>query len=175
MESISHPPAALDSAEPAILTKACRDCKLEKPLADFDPDGNNKDGHGPYCNPCRRARRRSYYEAPGGREKARAKHVEQTYGLSPEEYCEMIERQNNRCAACGNKETKKVKGTLCALQVDHDHKTGRVRGLLCSQCNVALGHLRDSERRARGLVRYIATRCVERPEPLRQINIFDSA
>jgi hypothetical protein len=60
------------------------------------------------------------------------------YGLRPEEFDALLERQNSRCAVCrsatpGNK-------TLC---VDHDHVTGQVRGLLCDKCNRAIGLLRD--------------------------------
>lgn len=56
------------------------------------------------------------------------------YGISPERYKEMLEAQGNRCDIC-RKENKR------AMAIDHDHKTGRVRGLLCDSCNLSLGHI----------------------------------
>ena len=56
------------------------------------------------------------------------------YGISPERYREMLEEQGNRCAICGG-ENKRL------MAIDHDHKTGKVRGLLCDTCNLSLGHI----------------------------------
>lgn len=61
------------------------------------------------------------------------------YGISQEQYDEMVIRQRGLCAICGHAPTKN------ALAVDHDHDTGAVRGLLCLQCNTALGKLGDNE------------------------------
>jgi hypothetical protein len=57
------------------------------------------------------------------------------YGITFDQYQEMIEKQNGCCAVCDKKTDK--------LEIDHDHKTGRLRGLLCHWCNKALGFLRD--------------------------------
>lgn len=62
-----------------------------------------------------------------------------------EDYKSLIEVQNNKCAICNNPEkvlsqSKKVR----ALAIDHDHETGKVRGLLCQKCNRALGGFSDS-------------------------------
>lgn len=67
------------------------------------------------------------------------------YGLSLEEYKAMVKSQNNRCAICDGKEKRKSpNGKIKRLSVDHDHSTGRVRGLLCSDCNALLGLANDS-------------------------------
>lgn len=63
--------------------------------------------------------------------------VEQVYGLSEQDYMKLINDQKNICAICGMKDEGKV---LC---VDHDHKTGKVRGLLYGNCNVGLGNFKD--------------------------------
>lgn len=60
------------------------------------------------------------------------------YGLTVEQYEAMVQRQGNCCAICGNGPT--IGKTLC---VDHDHRTGKVRGLLCNTCNVGMGALKD--------------------------------
>lgn len=56
------------------------------------------------------------------------------YGISPERYKEMLEEQGNRCALC-------EKGNKRAMAIDHDHKTGKVRRLLCDACNLLLGSI----------------------------------
>lgn len=66
------------------------------------------------------------------------------YGLSPEEYDNMLHLQGGVCEICHEEETLKNRGNTVTLSVDHDHSTGQVRGLLCSSCNKGLGFFRDS-------------------------------
>ena len=64
-------------------------------------------------------------------------HLKQKYGMTLEEYNSKREKQNNRCAIC--------KGTSTHhLVVDHDHESGAIRDLLCSECNLGLGKFRDN-------------------------------
>jgi Recombination endonuclease VII. len=72
------------------------------------------------------------------------------YGLKPGEYGKLYLTQGGTCAIC-----RRATGATRALAVDHDHKTGLVRGLLCSPCNKLLGHLRDDVELARGIVTYL--------------------
>ena len=66
------------------------------------------------------------------------------YGLTIGDYNELFEQQNGVCSICGLPETKKSFGKhVRRLSIDHCHKTGKVRGLLCNQCNVALGNFND--------------------------------
>lgn len=58
---------------------------------------------------------------------------------------ELGQRQGNVCAICGKPETVKRKGTTKRLSIDHNHKTGEIRGLLCSRCNMKLGVLENVE------------------------------
>ena len=62
------------------------------------------------------------------------------YGVSQEDYAKRLKKQNYGCAICRVHEMKLTRG----LYVDHNHKTGKVRGLLCTNCNTALGMLEDS-------------------------------
>ena len=66
------------------------------------------------------------------------------------------ESQRGLCAVCGNPETSTMKrtGEIKMLHIDHDHKTGKIRGLLCQDCNMALGHLQDSSERIQMLLDY---------------------
>jgi len=61
------------------------------------------------------------------------------YGLSRDQYELMIKNQNNRCIICGNPFT-----TPKHTHIDHDHKTGSVRGVLCSNCNTGIGFFREN-------------------------------
>jgi hypothetical protein len=63
------------------------------------------------------------------------------YGMTKKEYDEMNLKQKGKCALCGKDNIKKRK--IVALGVDHNHKTGKIRGLLCNNCNVMLGMITD--------------------------------
>lgn len=64
-----------------------------------------------------------------------AKKYERVYGITIKDYNRMLKKQNNVCAIC----KKSIKDNGRRLFVDHDHKTGKIRKLLCYQCNTALG------------------------------------
>jgi hypothetical protein len=74
------------------------------------------------------------------------------YGLTLEDYARMLAKQGGLCALCGGKRTG---SNYKHLAVDHDHKTGRVRGLLCHNCNLVLGHLKDDVRLMRRAIAYL--------------------
>jgi hypothetical protein len=76
-------------------------------------------------------------------------HLKQKFGLSAEKYRDMLCRQNNRCAICRKREVNK------RLSVDHCHKTGRVRGLLCNNCNFTLGRFGDNSNLLRKAASYL--------------------
>lgn len=77
------------------------------------------------------------------------------YDLTPEQYDEMSAAQGHVCAACGEPERGRNQFGPISLAVDHDHDSGAVRGLLCGDCNRALGLLKDSKDRALSLADYI--------------------
>jgi hypothetical protein len=89
---------------------------------------------GPRCATHQRARKRAL---------AAKKHgdwIWKTYGITAEQYASMLRYQGGKCFIC-----QRATGKRRRLAVDHDHKTGKVRGLLCNPCNRdVLGHLRDS-------------------------------
>ena len=65
------------------------------------------------------------------------------YGLSPTQVTEFFNKYNNVCGICGKSETIAKNGKVQKLSIDHDHKTGKIRGLLCNRCNFAIGILKD--------------------------------
>lgn len=109
------------------------------------------------CNVCySRARIAS---KPGLKEeydrRKRERVLEELYGITHARYEEMVEMQGGRCAICEESlktvESKNVKH-YC---VDHDHKTGQVRGILCTNCNFGIGHFKDDETRLQSALMYI--------------------
>lgn len=74
---------------------------------------------------------------------------ERLYGVSREEYAELVSDQNGVCALCGRASEER------ALAVDHDHASGVVRGLLCAPCNTGLGVFRDDPRLLRRAIGYL--------------------
>ena len=88
----------------------CKTCKELKIDEEFGVNSSNR--RYLHCKDCRRAKSR-----------------QRKYGLSAEEQLQMLRNQGNRCLLCQTPQT------LRNIHIDHDHKTGKVRGLLCSSCN----------------------------------------
>lgn len=75
------------------------------------------------------------------------------YGLTPDDYIEILEKQNNVCAICGCEEQNAKHRSR--FYIDHNHTTGKVRGLLCNNCNFAIGHLKDSIALLENAIKYL--------------------
>lgn len=77
------------------------------------------------------------------------------YGINLEQYATMVEEQKGLCYTCGKPESQAQQGTVRQLAVDHDHATGKVRKLLCNNCNAILGHARDSVNTLEAMIAYL--------------------
>jgi hypothetical protein len=93
-----------------------------------------------WCNPCHTEyeRRRRTYESE------RNQNLKKKFGITSDQYDEMHSRQSGVCLICSQPETSMRKDRLRKLSVDHDHATGKIRGLLCSECNIGIGKFKDS-------------------------------
>ena len=89
-------------------------------------------------------------------EKRRDRWLRTRYGITWDQYVALLEKQGGKCAVPTCTEPPGGRGNT--YHVDHDHETGKVRGLLCSNCNRALGLLRENPDRIDGLARYIRER-----------------
>ena len=88
--------------------------------------------------------------------RSRKRHLEKTYGISAEDYLHMMIKQQNRCAICGQYETRYTKtGDIKPLSVDHNHITGEVRGLLCNDCNALVGFAKEDVEVLNNAINYI--------------------
>lgn len=105
----------------------CKDCGFDKPLTEF-PGGKPHS----YCKRCNNVRNRASVKRLYG--DSRHYHLRERFGLSEVEVDRMIRDQDGVCAICKERP---------ATDVDHDHSSGRVRGMLCAQCNSGLGALKD--------------------------------
>lgn len=84
----------------------------------------------------------------------RRQHLNRLYGITPQEYDEMMEKQRGLCAVCGCEEPGD-RWRSARLHVDHCHKTGKVRSLLCCACNQAIGLIKDNVSIARAMADYL--------------------
>jgi predicted TIM-barrel fold metal-dependent hydrolase len=109
------------------------------------------------CNTCSKAYERERW-AKLTDEKKRAKWLKMKYDLSFEDYKTKYEEQGGRCECCSIEIsiTQKDNGHTTAC-VDHNHKTGKVRGLLCNHCNRALGLLKEDIEVMKKLISYLET------------------
>lgn len=146
---------------PAIKEKCCTKCLEVKPISEFARLRRHSTGYNSICKACYKSwrqrpevsrrintRRRAQY-AVAGREKSTTSYFLRTYGMTADDYNLLLEHQQNRCAICGDEPNEK------RLSVDHCHETGRVRGLLCSLCNRALGGFRDDVRFLKNAIHYL--------------------
>lgn len=116
----------------------CKQCTLEKDKEKYNTDPNYK-----YSKTVKvRHKWNTDPEAWSKRQlTVRKSHLKRAYGLTLEQYQEMFDKQNGECAICG---VSHEKAHHKQLMVDHCHKTGKVRQLLCDLCNTALGKFKDS-------------------------------
>ena len=96
---------------------------------------------------------RTSYCASCWRENTRNRRLAKN-GVSREGYLAMLHDQLGACAVCGKQETD-VKFGMRGLHQDHDHATGKPRGILCSNCNQLLGRVKDSREHLLGLIAYL--------------------
>jgi hypothetical protein len=137
--------------------KTCKICKKEKSLNEFYETKRNgvAYGHHGKCKECYVKKQQENYDPL----KKRNENLKRCYGITLNEYNEMLEKQNGKCAICGTTETKGRKsgrgGGADVFAVDHCHDTGDVRGLLCHSCNRAMGLLGDNTHILQSMIEYL--------------------
>ena len=155
-----QPPERYLCDECAHIGKYCSDCKAYKLFRAFSPaskGGTNRGGVGTYCKVCKARQRKADYNGKTEKERKqeRSAHLARKYDLTDEEYAAMWERQQGLCAICGEPEKRWLKGTMLFLAIDHDHRTGLVRELLCHDCNLMLGRAHDDPEILRQATAYL--------------------
>ncbi len=159
--------------------KRCSKCGTEKDRTDFHKDSSRRDGLCVWCKACAKKNTDGYYQRNKEqvKEKARISRAQMgptrlaelnreysrrwrgrnpdysrtavlaRYGLTVETYAAMLRAQGGGCAICGSTEKR--------LHIDHDHRTGKTRGLLCQHCNHGLGNFMESPKLMRAAMKYL--------------------
>ena len=121
--------------------KKCTRCKETKALSMFQHGRGYVDGYYKHCRAC-------HYDVY-----VRNNHYKTAYGISQDEYIQMVVKVGNKCPICGSHHNpSKKQGRLC---IDHCHKDGGIRGVICNDCNRALGSTKDNPEILRRLAEYI--------------------
>lgn len=133
--------------------KVCKRCSIEKPLEEF----NKRRGGRRYaiCRECKNIETREAAQTnrwpSQTKEGQRAYRLKRNYGITKQQFDDLVFHQNGACALCGENDVTKMNisgGHVDGLVVDHDHETGCVRGLLCGSCNIWLGNYEELMKRA---------------------------
>lgn len=127
--------------------KTCVECKTEY-----------KAHSSKYCLPCRKNKWRNGAGAERPSNSARSRRnqmLKRVYGIAIEQVDALYASQDGKCAICEAHKPSEFKSMKHSLVVDHDHVTGRVRGLLCQTCNSGMGQLRDSVDLLKKAIKYL--------------------
>ncbi len=133
------------------MDKLCTKCKEVKDRSLFYNNKGHKDGLAFMCKVCSNLRSVEYARNNRATIRAKRHDLKTRYGITKEEYATLLEYQAGRCAICDSEGCP----TGRALAVDHCHTTNKVRGLLCSHCNMGLGMFKDSTPRLTSAIQYL--------------------
>lgn len=138
-------------------TKVCNKCNVDKPVSEYyiDPRRNKPRG---ICKKCMNdAKLAANRNREGGNNKYQLKYyLKSKYGIELDTYIEMME-STKECPLCNtplsNRTTTKSKGSFKVL--DHCHDNGKIRGILCNKCNLALGLIDDNVETLKRMIIYL--------------------
>ena len=120
------------------MDRTCFNCKQTKPVSEFYR--SSVIYYQKECKICNRERKYRWHHTEAGKLSSANTKLKRRFGITLEQYEDMLKEQGGRCMICGA-----IKSTLNhKLAVDHDHKTSKIRGLLCKSCNLGIGNFLDS-------------------------------
>ena len=136
-----------------VVTRVCRKCTVSKPIEDYHWVSGRR-GRRRICKSCD-------YEAAVFRKKnsppeRNYSHIRRTYGIDKAGFIELVSLSGGKCMICDRELDLTTRTNQPnKLQIDHDHVTGKVRGILCFSCNTALGKMQDSPETLKKAARYL--------------------
>lgn len=133
-----------DSIESYENLVYCPECKEYKPRDDFyrntsRPTFYDPIGRSTYCKLCSKAKNKGYSNKELSAKKRKIRRLINQYNVTEEDYNKLFESQSGKCKICGIHQSQ----LDVALAVDHNHETGKVRGLLCRKCNTGIAMFGD--------------------------------
>ena len=128
---------------------ACKTCHVSKPLSEFNISRTAINGRVKYCRECANKERRRRHRYSFER---KSWSLQRKFNIDLEQYQALFKQQNGLCAICQKPE--KVQSRM--LSVDHDHKTGVIRGLLCHRCNLGIGYFKDDVSLLQAAAKYLS-------------------
>lgn len=136
--------------------RTCRKCSARKQITEFHWANSNLYRRRS-CKSCDEARSQEVRSASPRKyaEAARNRSFKRKYGLTLDDFDAMLIEQNYRCRICWERMF------INTTHVDHDHATGAVRGLLCTNCNLGLGHFRDDRWRLQNAMAYLTAAALD--------------
>ena len=151
---IQRPAVVTDENGMVIWSEAdgeqkCRKCHELKPLREFYWEAD-KGRHRYRCKNCHLDQSKQRWQRTGGRNQ-RLANLKNKFGLTEDQYDELLATQGGGCAICGRTPAEMGK----TLPVDHCHANGHVRGILCSSCNTGIGMFGDDVERLRSAIKYL--------------------
>lgn len=144
---IRHLPAQTGS-------KCCKSCGETKDITSFHGNSRCADGRSIYCKACTSETAKAFHAKCQAAGKTYDYHLRTTVGITLEDRQRMKDEQGGVCAICKGSSGRHGLSED-GLVVDHNHRTGKVRGLLCHKCNIALGHVDDSAGRLEAMMSYL--------------------
>jgi len=146
--------------------KKCGKCKIKKEESEFNKCSKAIDGLNYWCRKCQKINNKQYYidnkekiikhvkkrykENP---EKQRNRNYKRRFNITIDDYNKMFKKQNGKCDICGSNDSGSIKTEH--FFIDHNHITGKIRGLLCYSCNSAVGLLKDDIEISKNLTKYL--------------------
>lgn len=128
-------------------TKFCTGCREERPLDQYHNSRSRPDGKVSRCITCRNRVHREW--SKNNRDKERNYRLKTTFGITQEDYNTLLACQGGVCLMCERPPADRP------LEIDHNHETGAIRGLLCRFCNLVLGNAFDSPETLEAGARYL--------------------
>jgi len=123
--------------------RKCTICKRSKPLESFVKEARQYSGYGYICKACHQIRMKKYSITK--------------FGIAQKKFEQMLTAQGEGCVICGRKfgHKKGRSGLPTRLVIDHEHKTGKIRGLLCSRCNSGIGIFEEKIELLEAAIKYL--------------------
>jgi hypothetical protein len=132
-----------------MTEKRCYRCKQTKPVGEFYR--SNVNYYQKECKECCKDRRSQWWRTEAGKRSSANTKLKQRFGITMNEYEKMLAAVNGKCEICGAENSYNGH----RLGIDHNHETGKIRGILCKSCNLGISALQENDSIIQSAAQYI--------------------